>query len=103
MTTMITENPQLSKIELSLLKSKVEANSATAKDLENLDYFLGWLSSSGFLLQNFKEKGINSYEEFIVQRNKPSDKKNPLVEGYLYGIILGAISTLEQYLNTKQV
>jgi len=98
---MEIQNPKLDIESLSLLKNKIEMNEAKVQDYENLDYFLSSIGNPNYFLNRLKEFNIYSYEEFILERKKPFDKRNRVVDGVLFGTALGSISVLERYVSNK--
>jgi len=94
------QNPKLDKETLSLLKNKIETNTATKEDYEKLDYFLSPFGVDNFI-EILKENGINSYEEYIIERKKDIEKRNRHANGVVLGSIMGAISALEKYITNK--
>lgn len=95
---MTINNPQLDVSKLHQLKTKILNNSATAEDYELLDFFLSGIGFDNYISNKLTQNGINSYQEFIDERNKPLGQKNTAVDGVLLGNILGTIPSLLNFI-----
>lgn len=104
MIMMGLENPTLNEQNLSLLEKKIETNKADVSDYKRLELYLSSIGvARNYLINLLKEKGIESYEEFIFERNQSFEKKNRDVEGILLGYVLGAIGVLKKYTRTNNL
>ena len=98
---MATANPPLTLAELSLIQSRIESRTESKEDYEKLDYFLSSVGIRLNLLQRFRENGIDSYEQYVVERKKTFETRKMVVDGTLYGVVSGAINFLKNILANK--
>ena len=98
---MTIQNPKLDIETLSLFKKKIEINEASPEDYKTLDFFLTSFGVNNFILNQFNEYNIHSYDEFILERKKRFGERNRIVDGILLGKIMGAISALDKYITNR--
>src|ERR1035437_8567688 len=96
----MTENPnKLSADTLNKLEQKILSNKIDIEDLKILESFMSSILYENYLLSQFRESGINSFDDFIFEKSKPEEKRNRVVDGYLMGVLTGAINSLKKYIN----
>lgn len=92
-------NPKLNQENINNIRAKFERNIATPEDYATLDYFISsLLGIKSYILSKLIKSGILSYEQYIIEREKPSIEKEHLINIDLYGIVMGAITYLDDYL-----
>jgi hypothetical protein len=97
--TNVNINPNFTKEEVDSLQKKIEKNSATIEDYKVLDYFMS-LNGTGkeFFLRSLKEKDIDSYDEFIKDRNN-FQNIGEKQRGNINIIVNGTIISIFSFLN----
>jgi len=96
---MAIEVPQLTLETLSNIKQRIIANKAIAKDFSDLDQFLSVLNSGGYILKTMKDKGFNTYQDYVNEISKPEDKRDVFSVSFVRGAAQALIISLEKYLN----
>jgi hypothetical protein len=94
---MNEQNQKFDIDSLNLIKQKIERNIENVDDYELLDYFIySATNSKDYILKKLRENGYGTYELFLIQ--KRIIKNDKLVNGTLYGYIMGSIGYLEDFL-----
>jgi hypothetical protein len=88
------ENPEFNIDALLGIKNRIESKSETIDDYKKLDYFLSSVGLSNFILNNIKEKGFTSYQNYIDTRKSNNPSKDLISESYVYGVIIECLNIL---------
>lgn len=98
----IPENPQLTLARLYELSIKINDNTATVKDYEDLSHFLSSTHSEDFLLNNIKKYDFINFKNFIYYRAQSKKLKHMhFEESFIMGMINQCIKILRDFITVK--
>lgn len=98
------ENPIITIDKLEDINKKVNNNTASIKEYEELAYFLSRFKMENYILENMRNVGFLNYQDFITYRNKPDVLKNlSFQEGIVLGTINECINILKNSLSAKKI
>jgi len=98
----IQENPNIDFNQLSNLESTIYSNEAIEDDYKLLDKNIAIIiGPQDYILNSMKRNGVNNYTDFIKERKKDVNYRNPSVDGILLGTIIGAIQTLKRLMTNN--